>query len=879
MHSVKELRESFLHYFESKNHKRFRSSPLVPHNDPTLLFANAGMNQFKDYFTGVETPEQGRATSVQKCVRAGGKHNDLENVGFTKRHHTFFEMLGNFSFGDYFKKEAAEFAWEYITEVAKLPPENLWFSVFREDDEAYDIWTNHIKVPKERVVRMDESENFWAMGDTGPCGPCSEIYIDRGEAFGPKETIFDGGERFLEIWNLVFMQYEKLEDGTQKDLPKPSVDTGMGLERLASVLQNTESNYEIDGMQTIVDAFSKLLRTPYDRDQDTKIALRVLTDHIRSVSFLIADGVQPGNEGRNYVLRRILRRAIRYGKKLGCNQPFFHKGVSFLVKEMGEAYPELVQNQSAIEKMIKFEEERFFETLDSGLKLLEAEISKLGSKKILDGKVAFKLYDTFGFPLDLTEVILSERNFKLDQSSFDQALSEQRDRSRKSWKGSGSDGVAKVYQGLGDQIENFKFTGYENLSEEKAKVLAIVDPAKAELTDELKRPGEVELVISPCPFYAESGGQVGDRGLMSSASAEVEVIDCQNPSGNFHVVRGRLTKGELKKGDVLEARVDEDARMKTRINHTMTHVMHAALHKILGEHIKQAGSLVGPDYLRFDFSHFQSLTDEEIQKIEDFCNRRIRENPKISLSVKNLDEAIKEGAIAFFEEKYDDEVRVLKVGDFSMELCGGTHAESLAEAGLFKIVQESSVAAGVRRIVAYTGQAAFDYVQNEERLLKEISETLKTPKKELLSRVQKLLKERSDLQKKLKQKAAEPSKGLDEISHEIDGLQVIVDVVEVESAKELRPIASDLTNRIKSGVVLVGTAVDDKASVIVSVTKNISKQFNTTALVGIIGEALEGRGGGRDDFAQVGGSKTSALTKDSLLSLAKQHIQSIKLSA
>ena len=879
MQSVKELREGFLKYFESKGHKRHRSSPLVPHNDPTLLFANAGMNQFKDYFTGVEKPDHSRATTVQKCVRAGGKHNDLENVGFTKRHHTFFEMLGNFSFGDYFKKEAAEFAWEYITEVVQLPKDRLWFSVFREDDEAYDIWTKHIKVPKDRVVRMDESENFWAMGETGPCGPCSEIYLDRGESFGKNETIFDGGERFLEIWNLVFMQFEKFEDGSQKDLPKPSVDTGMGLERLASVIQNTESNYEIDGMRSLIEGFSQIVGKAYDSDEENRVALRVLTDHIRSVSFLIADGVQPGNEGRNYVLRRILRRAIRYGKKLGCNKPFFHQGVEFLVKEMGEAYPELVQNQSAIEKMIKFEEERFFETLDSGLKLLEGEVSKLPAKGALDGRVAFKLYDTFGFPLDLTEVILNERGFKLDQAGFDTALQEQRDRSRKSWKGSGGEGVDKIYHQLSEEIKDFEFTGYEKTEESKSKVLAILDSSTGELVEEMTRPGEAEIVVSPCPFYAESGGQVGDTGVLSSSEADFQIADCQKPTGSFHVLKGKLTKGSLKKSQVLNAQVDMDSRMRTRINHTMTHVMHAALHEILGDHIKQAGSLVGPEYLRFDFSHFQALTDEEIRKIEDFCNRRIRENPKINTSVKNLDQAIEEGAIAFFEEKYEDEVRVLKIGDFSMELCGGTHAESLAEAGLFKIVQESSVAAGVRRIVAYTGQAAFEFVQDEEKLLKEISSTLKTPKKELVARVQKLLKERSELQKKLTQKASAPQKSIDQIAHDVESVKVVIDIVQVESAKELRPIASDLTNRIQSGVVMVGTVVDDKASVVVSVTKNIAKQFNTTALVGSIGSVLEGRGGGRDDFAQVGGTKVDALKSDVLLQIAKDHIQGLKLSA
>lgn len=874
--TVNELRSEFLKYFESKNHRLVRSSPLLPHKDPSLLFTNAGMNQFKDYFTGAENPEFKRATTCQKCVRAGGKHNDLESVGRTKRHHTFFEMLGNFSFGDYFKKEAMEFAWEFLTVTLKLPEDRLWISVFEEDDEAYDLWTKELKVPSERVVRMNAEENFWAMGDTGPCGPCSEIYYDRGEDFGKGESIFDGGERYLEIWNLVFMQFEKLEDGSQKPLPKPSVDTGMGLERLASVIQDVDNNYEIDSMKSIIDGFAKITGTSFGKDEETDTALKVLTDHIRACSFLISDDIQPSNEGRGYVLRRILRRAVRFGKSLGCEKPFFHQGVQLVIDQMAEAYPELRQNQSAIEKTILHEEEKFYETLDSGLKLLNEKISGMKPGQSLDGAVAFQLYDTFGFPLDLTEMILEEKKLSLDQKGFEKALEQQRERSRASWKGSGQQASAEVFHAISEKAKKFKFTGYEKLIE-KSKVLAIIKDGKE--VSEVKEGDQAQVVIDLCPFYAESGGQVGDTGWLKASGMEFEVQDCQKPVGSFHVLMGQMKAGHLKTNDIVEAEVDEKLRKRTRIHHTMTHVLHAALQVVLGDHIKQAGSLVGPDYLRFDFSHFKAVSKEELRQIEEYCNARIRENPDLRLSNESMDEAIASGAKAFFEDKYGDVVRVLRIGEFSTELCGGTHAESLAEAGVLKITQESSVASGVRRIVAVTGEAAYDFIREEEKLLDDIASALKAPKKELVARVEKLLKEQKELQKKLTQKTSTPKSSAKELIEEIDNIPVLIDLPKVESTKELRPIADDYKNQMKKGVVLLGAAKDGKATVVVSVSKDIAEHFNTNELVTKIGEQLGGKGGGRPDFAQVGGPRVDVLSKDLLKNLATNHIRNLSLQA
>ncbi len=873
---TRELRESFLSYFESKGHKRDRSSPLIPQNDPTLLFTNAGMNQYKDLFTGKETRNYSRATTCQKCVRAGGKHNDLEAVGFTRRHHTFFEMLGNFSFGDYFKAEAIEFAWEFLTKRVGFSPKDMWVSVFETDDEAAKLWLKISGLPESRIVRMGEKDNFWAMGDTGPCGPCSEIYLDRGDAFGKKsETIFDGGERFLEIWNLVFMQYEKLPDGKMIPLPKPSVDTGMGLERLASLSQSTENNYLTDGLFSVLSGYSELLKKPYGKSNDDDVALRVLTDHIRAVSFLMADGVQPSNEGRGYVLRRILRRAIRYGKKLDCNEPFFYKGVKFLEKEMGAAYPELIQNSAAVTKMIQIEEEKFFETLDQGLKLLESRTKNFKSGAVLPGAVAFQLYDTFGFPVDLTEVILREQNFELDRAGFEKELEEQRNRSRSNWKGSGDQAIDDIYKKIAAEGIRSTFTGYSSL-EERAKVLLLVKDAKK--VEKVSAGDEVAIILDKCPFYAEGGGQVGDRGsLQIKNSLDIEILDTFKPVNHFHVLRGKVKSGSVSVGEYVDARVNKETRLRTRINHTITHVLHSTLQEVLGPHIKQAGSLVTPEYLRFDFSHFQAVTRDELVRIEGIINERIRKNSKVESSEQSLDDAIKSGAKAFFDEKYGERVRVISVADFSKELCGGTHAEALGEAGLFKITSESSVASGVRRIVAMTGEGAYQYILAEEKILSQLTDLLKSTDKDLPARVEKLIKERLELQKKLSEATLNVGKSADDLIQDVEGVKAILQIAKVDSAKDLRPLADHYKQKIKSGLVIVGAVIEDKATVLVSVTDDIAPQFGMNKLVEVLGSKLGGKGGGKPNFAQVGGPNSDQLSEAFLVDLARGHLKSLKL--
>lgn len=874
---TRELRESFLSFFERHGHQRDRSSPLIPHNDPTLLFTNAGMNQYKDLFTGKERRSYTRATTCQKCVRAGGKHNDLEVVGFTKRHHTFFEMLGNFSFGDYFKEDAIRFAWDYLTQVVGFDTKLMWISVFEKDDEAADLWHKISGLPKSRIVRMGEKDNFWAMGDTGPCGPCSEIYLDRGENFGKNETIFDGGERFLEVWNLVFMQYERMADGKLIPLPKPSVDTGMGLERLASLKQNVESNYLTDGLFSILQGYAELLKKTYGKNPDGDVALRVLTDHIRAVTFLISDGVQPSNEGRGYVLRRILRRAIRYGKKLGCHEPFFYKGVAFVENEMGLAYPELKQNASAVTKIIQLEEEKFFETLDQGLKLLEVKTKGMKSGDLLPGSVAFQLYDTFGFPLDLTEIILREQGLGLDRPGFDLELENQRNRSRASWKGSGEASVSEVYKDLASAGLRSQFTGYSSL-EERTRILALIQNGERKKSAQVG--DSVEVIIEKCPFYAEGGGQVGDKGELSEKDLEIQVESTFKPVNHFYVLKGRVVKGRAEEGAYVTAKVSKDLRLKTRINHTITHVLHASLQEVLGDHVKQAGSLVHPDYLRFDFNHFQALSRQEIEKIERLVNQRIRANAKVEIREENLEDAIKSGAKAFFDEKYGDRVRVCRVGDFSMELCGGTHAEYLGEAGLFKITSESSVASGVRRIIAVTGEKAYDSVLESEKLLAQVAEALKTTEKDLLVKVEKLIKEKSELQKKVSQGASGlGSKSADELIQKIEGINVIVHNAKVEDTKDLRPLSDHYKQKIKSGVVVVGTTIEGRATLVVAVTDDIANSFGTNQFVASLAKALDGKGGGKPSFAQVGGPNIEAAGEARVLTLLTEHIQGLKLKA
>ena len=872
--TVNELRESFLTFFESKGHTRERPSPLIPHNDPTLLFTNSGMVQFKDLFTGKEKRKYSRATTCQKCVRAGGKHNDLESVGFTKRHHTFFEMLGNFSFGDYFKEEAISFAWDYLTKIVGFEPNNLWVSVFENDDEAKNLWKKISGLPDNRIVKMGEKDNFWAMGDTGPCGPCSEIYVDRGEAYGKNETIFDGGERFLEIWNLVFMQFERFSDGKMTPLPRPSVDTGMGLERLASVIQNVDNNYLIDGMQSILRGFSDVTKTPYGKSAASDVALKVLTDHIRACSFMIADGIQPSNEGRGYVLRRILRRAIRYGKSLGMDRPFFHQGVDFVEQEMGKAYPELSQNLSAVKTMIYHEEEKFYETLENGLRLLESKTKVLRAGDTLPGAIAFQLYDTFGFPLDLTEVILKEGNLKLDHSGFQRELEAQRDRSRASWKGSGEQGVSEIYKSIASQLPPTDFVGYTQL-EAKTSIAAVIE--KGASTQNLSAGMSGDLVLKETPFYAEGGGQVGDTGKIIGKDFIFEVTDTLKPVKNLFVHRGKLLSGSLKVGSQVTAQVDVARRMKTRINHSITHVLHATLAEVLGDHIKQAGSLVTPDYLRFDFTHFKALTPEELSKIEAMINARIRENHNVSTALMKVDAAIQAGAKAFFDEKYEEEVRVLTMGSFSKELCGGTHAERLGEAGLFRITSESSVASGVRRIVAVTGEQAYQEVLKTDGLVLQLRELLKSSEAELPAKIEKLLKEKSDLQKKISQQQLEGSKDISSMIQEINGIKTIVEVKTIDDVKDLRPVADQYKQKIKSGVAILAANVDGKATVIVSVTDDLAPKFEMKGMVARLSSLVQGKGGGRNDFAQIGGPDTSKLSADALRAELQEHISRLAL--
>lgn len=882
--TANQIRESFLKYFESKDHFRERPSPLIPQNDPTLLFTNAGMVQFKDAFTGLEKRSYVRATTCQKCVRAGGKHNDLESVGFTRRHHTFFEMLGNFSFGNYFKKEAIEFAWEYLTEFIKLPKERLWVSVFETDDEAAELWAAIAKLPKERIVRMGEKDNFWAMGDAGPCGPCSEIYYDRGEAFGKNETIFDGGERFLEIWNLVFMQFERHADGKMTPLPKPSVDTGMGLERLASVVQNVESNYLVDSMRTILDGFAKNIGKVYGQNEADDVALRVLTDHIRSVGFLIADGVQPSNEGRGYVLRRILRRAIRYGKKLGCSRPFFFEGVELVDQVMGDFYPEIRQGKSAIKKMIQMEEERFFETLELGLKLLESKIVGLRKGQALDGAIAFQLYDTFGFPLDLTEVILSEHGLRLDHEGFNKHLEDQRERSRASWKGSGQAAVSELYKTLALDGLKSSFVGYGAL-EVETQVIKIIKNHSEICTKvaagDLREDDDLRIVIRENPFYAESGGQASDTGelLGSKTKLKAAVVDVSKPVSEFTTLKVKLLEGSLSLHDVVVARVNQEQRLKTRINHSITHVLHATLREVLGDHVKQAGSLVCADYLRFDFSHYRAVSRGELREIEALINRRIIKNDPVETHEQSLDEAIKGGAIAFFEEKYGDRVRVLSIGGFSKELCGGTHAERLGEAGLFKITSESSVAAGVRRIVAVTGEAAYRYALEQEDQLEKIASLLKVGEKDILGRVEKILKDQKDLEQKLKSRAAQPSTEVSKLVESIEGIEAVVRVVETDDAKDLRGLSDQYKQKIKRGVVVLGAKSNDRATVVISVSDEIAELFNTKALADLIANSLGGKGGGKPTFSQVGGPNVEALKTEQLRAHVIAHVKALQLTA
>ena len=845
-----ELRQAFLDYFADHKHEVVASSPLVPGNDPTLLFTNAGMVQFKDVFLGSDKRKYDRAATSQRCVRAGGKHNDLENVGYTTRHHTFFEMLGNFSFGDYFKREAIEYAWEFLTQTLGLPPERLWVTVFNDDDEAADIWLKEIKVDPERFSRMGEKDNFWAMGDTGPCGPCSEIFFDHGPDVdgGPPGSPDEDGDRYVEIWNLVFMQFDRSADGEMVPLPKPSVDTGMGLERIAAVMQGVHSNYQIDMFAKLIDATAKILGV----DNDGSSSLNVIADHIRACAFLVVDGVLPGNEGRGYVLRRIVRRAVRHGKKLGAHDLFFNKLVAPLVREMGSAYPELVKAQSHVEKVLAKEEQRFAETLDQGMEILEGAIAELKGKEI-PGDVVFKLYDTYGFPVDLTADIARERGLTVDQSGFEDAMAGQRDRARAASKFSAAGGEA-----IKTDIET-SFLGYDATTA-TAEIVALFNDGKP--VDKLIVGDDGAVILSATPFYAESGGQIGDTGVISSGDHSFTVLDTQK-SGKANVHYGSVQAGEFRVGDEVEAHVDADRRQAIRLNHSATHLMHAALRSVLGDHVQQKGSLVAPDRLRFDFSHYEGVTAEQLQEIEDIVNDEIRRNVAADTRLMSYDDAVASGAIALFGEKYDDEVRVLNFGDFSIELCGGTHVSRTGDIGVFKITHEGGIASGVRRIEAVTGKGALEWLDANQRVLNEVGHILKTKPDQAAAGVAQLLKQNKELQKKLATAKHALITGeasdQEDLIQEIAGIKVLAARLEGLDASLLREAVDRAKDKLQNAVVVLGTVEDGKVRLAAGVTKNNTDRIKAGDVIKPVAEQVGGKGGGRPDFAQAGGNNPEAL--------------------
>ena len=845
-----EIRQEFLDYFVEKQHEVVASSSLVPGNDPTLLFTNAGMVPFKDVFLGREKRANSRATSSQRCVRAGGKHNDLENVGYTARHHTFFEMLGNFSFGDYFKREAIQFAWEFLTVSMNLPADRLWVTVFDEDPEAEKIWIEEIGVDPARLSRIGAKDNFWSMGDTGPCGPCSEIFFDHGPevAGGPPGTPEEDGDRYVEIWNLVFMQYDRSADGTLTPLPKPSVDTGMGLERIAAVMQKVHSNYEIDLFQALIKAASKETGCKDLKDN----SLKVIADHIRSCSFLIADGVVPSNEGRGYVLRRIIRRAVRHGYELGQKGLFFHKLVAPLVEQMGEAFPELAKAQKQVERTLKREEERFAETLEQGMSILEGAIASLKGKEI-PGETAFKLYDTYGFPLDLTSDIARNRGLTVDEVGFEKAMDAQRDRARAA-------STFKVDYGTDLGIEgSTEFTGYENL-DGKVKVEAIFVDGKP--IAHLSTGEQGIIVLNKTPFYAESGGQTGDAGILKADGVLVEVSDTQKQGSAFiHI--GVVEQGELKEGAELEAHVDADDRLKIACNHSATHLLHAALREVLGDHVQQKGSLVEADRLRFDFSQPEPVTEEQLQEIESRVNAEIRANHPVETRLMNIDDARATGAMALFGEKYDEEVRVLRMSDFSVELCGGTHVKYTGDIGVFRILSESGVAAGVRRIEAIAGEGALQAIQNMDAELTQIGRLLKTSSDQVQSKVVQLLERNRQLEKELDQLksklASAAGSELGSAAKDVKGVKVLAARIEGADAKSLRDTVDQLKNKLGKAAVVLAAVEDGKVRLIAGVTKESMGKVKAGELVNMVAQQVGGKGGGRPDMAQAGGTDPGSL--------------------
>ncbi|MEJ2167408.1 MAG: alanine--tRNA ligase [Desulfobacterales bacterium] len=857
-----DIRRKFLEYFQKHNHQIVRSSSLIPQEDPTLLFINAGMVQFKRVFLGEEKRGYVRATTSQKCVRAGGKHNDLENVGYTARHHTFFEMLGNFSFGDYFKKGAIEFAWDLLTNGYGLPADKLWASVYLDDDDAYELWHKTIGVPQERIVRFGEEDNFWSMGDTGPCGPCSEILIDRGEQFGcgrPECTAGCDCDRYLEIWNLVFMQFNRDGAGNMTPLPKPSIDTGMGLERIVSVIQNVATNFDTDLIRPIIEKTELLAEKKMEESRETEVAMKVIADHSRAAAFLIGDGILPSNEGRGYVLRRIMRRAIRFGRNIGLQKPFLFQTAEVVFDIMKQQYPELHDAAAFITNVIKNEEIRFLETLDTGMKLLNetlAEIKDRGRDEV-PGDVIFKLYDTYGFPVDIVQDVVRDENMRLDMAGFNRAMDRQRARSRSV---ATFDRISDAYKNLSARGVKPEFVGYDSLTAESTILVIVVD---GEEVAEASEGQQLEVVSETTPFYAESGGQVGDTGTITGSDCEMEVLDTVKDPTGLIIHKGRVTAGRVRKGQTVSLKVDGAKRRATALNHTATHILHAVLRRVLGDHVKQAGSLVAPDRLRFDFSHFSQVEPDTLDSIERIVNQRIRDNMPTTTVEMDAEDAFKSGATALFEEKYGDRVRVVSLADFSKELCGGTHTDRTGNIGLFRIVSESSVASGVRRIEALTGEAALAYSQQNSRILQETAHLIKDQPSGVPRRVQKMLSDIKTYEKeitRLKTRlAADERDAAPDALKSVNGVNVMAKSVAVDTPAALRNLADQWKDKVKSGIVVLGSRSDQKAMLIVVVTRDLTDKYHAGNIVKELAAVVGGSGGGRRDMAQAGGNKPEYL--------------------
>ncbi len=861
-----EIREKFLKYFEENGHTVVSSSSLIPKDDPTLLFTNAGMVQFKNCFLGMEDRGYTRAASSQKCVRAGGKHNDLENVGFTARHHTFFEMLGNFSFGDYFKKESIYWGWDFLTKVMDIPKEKLWITIYEEDNQAFDIWNKDIGIPADRIVRMGMESNFWMMGETGPCGPCSEILYDQGPGVGcgrPECSVHCDCDRHLEIWNHVFTQFDRDKDGNFAPLPKPNIDTGMGLERLAAIVQGVNSNYETDLFTPILRRIEELSATKYGAGCDSDVSMRVITDHSRAITFLIGDGVLPSNEGRGYVLRRILRRAARHGKLLGINKPFLHDIVPTVIDIMKDPYSDLVDRESYIRKVVVNEEQRFSETLDSGLRILSDEIAALKSagKVVVPGDVVFKLYDTFGFPVDLTADIVKKDNLTLDMDGFERSMEAQREKARESWKGSGEQAVSDAYKMISIKGISTQFAGYRGVTGARSVVVAILK--KDQQVDSICAGDNAEIFTAKTPFYGEVGGQIGDTGVIRGKGSLFEVWDTQRPIEDLISHIGKLKKGTLKVGDSVLMKVESETRRAIEANHSGTHVLNAALKMVLGDHVKQAGSLVNTERLRFDFTHFSRIEDSELKRIEVIANDYIRKNIPVITRILPKEEAMKTGAAAVFDEKYGDTVRLVQMNDFSKELCGGTHVSRTGDIGFLKIVHESSVAAGVRRIEAVTGREAVKYVEKESEELKKTAGMLRSGNLEVSDRIEKILKHQRDLEKEIEtlkgKLAAKDSADLLGKARDVDGIKVLCTIVDAPDVKTLRDFGDKLRDRMQSGIILLGSKAGDKAMLLCLVTKDLTGKYDAGKIVKQIAPIVGGSGGGRPDMAQAGGTKPENL--------------------